>query len=177
MFLRRSALALCLALPVFGRAEEPATFPVGGLTFTRPAEWKWVPVSSPMRKAQLQVPGASADQAADVTFFYFGESGGGGVEANAQRWLKQFSGKPGAEKVEPQEINGTKVTLVTTEGTFASGMPGGPATPLENQALLGAIIEHPDGLVFVKMTGPVATVKAAREKFLAFLKTALPEKK
>ena len=53
---RPSLFALCLALPLLGRAEDPATFPVGGLTFTRPQEWKWIPVSSPMRKAQLQAP-------------------------------------------------------------------------------------------------------------------------
>ena len=33
------------------------------------------------------------------------------------------------------------------------------------------------GVLTVLKTGPTATVKAAREKFLAFLKTALPEKK
>lgn len=177
MFRRRLAPALLLALAFSARAEDPATFPVGGVTFQRPADWKWVPVSSPMRKAQLQVPGASPEKAADLTFFFFGESGGGGVEANVQRWLKQFASKEGASKTESLEINGTKVTLVSTEGTFSSGMPGGPATPLENQALLGAIIDHSQGLVFAKMTGPAETVKAAREKFLEFLKGALPAAK
>ncbi len=168
---------LLIALINLASAEEPATFPVGALTFSRPADWKWIPVASPMRKAQLQVPGASAEKAADVTFFFFGETNGGGTEANVQRWFKQFSGKDGANKTEVQDIAGTKVTLVTTEGTFSSGMPGGPTAALENQALLGAIIEEPEGFVFVKMTGPAETVKGAREKFLAFLKTALPAKK
>ena len=178
MSLRHLVLALCFATPLLALAEEPATFPVGGLTFTRPANWKWIPVSSPMRKAQLQVPGAGADQAADVTFFYFGEGGGGGVEANAQRWLKQFSGKAGAEKIEPQEINGAKVTLVTTEGTFASGMPGGPSTPLENQALLGAIDRASGGLGFRENDRPGRHCeRSARTLFLDFLKTALPAKK
>ena len=153
MPLRHLLFAIVLALPAFARAEDPATFPVGGLTFTRPADWKWIAVNSPMRKAQLQVPGTDAAKVADITFFHFGEGGAGGVEANAQRWLKQFSGKAGAEKIEPQEIGGVKVTLVSTEGTFSSGMPGGEAKAMENYALLGAMIENPDGLVFVKMTG------------------------
>ena len=177
MSLRHLFFAIVFALPAFARAEDPATFPVGGVTFTRPADWKWVPVTSPMRKAQLAVPGADAAKAADITFFHFGEDGAGGIEANAQRWLKQFSGKAGAEKTEAQEIAGVKVTLVSTEGTFSSGMPGGEAKPLENHALLGAMIENPGGLVFVKMTGPIETVKASREKFLEFLKTALAAKK
>ena len=177
MSLRHLLFAFVLAIPALVRAEDPATFPVGGLTFTRPADWKWVPVNSPMRKAQLAVPGADASKSADLTFFHFGEGGAGGVEANAQRWLKQFSGKAGAEKIEPQEIAGVKVTLVSTEGTFTSGMPGGEAKTLENYALLGAMIENPEGLVFVKMTGPVETVKASREKFIEFIKTALTAKK
>ena len=42
--------------------------------------------------------------------------------------------------------------------------------------MAGAIIENPDGNVFVKMTGPAALVKDARQKFLDFLATALPGK-
>ena len=177
MSLRHLLFAFVLAIPAITRAEDPTTFPVGGLTFTRPADWKWIAVNSPMRKAQLQVPGAEAAKFADITFFHFGEGGAGGLEANAQRWLKQFSGKAGAEKIEPQEIGGVKVTLVSTEGTFSSGMPGGEAKAMENYALLGAMIENAGGLVFVKMTGPTETVKAAREKFLEFLKTAITAKK
>ena len=47
---------------------------------------------------------------------------------------------------------------------------------MEKYALLGAIIEHPDGNVFVKMTGPAALVKESRKKFLDFISTALPAK-
>ena len=177
MSFRHLLFAAVLALPAITRAEDPTTFPVGGLTFTRPADWKWIAVNSPMRKAQLQVPGADAAKFAEITFFHFGESGAGGVEANAQRWLKQFSGNAGAEKIDPQEIAGVRVTLVSTEGTFSSGMPGGLAKTMENYALLGAMIENAEGLVFVKMTGPTETVKAAREKFLEFLKTAITAKK
>ncbi len=161
---------------VAARAEDPATFEVGGLKFARPSDWKWIEVTSPMRKAQLQVPGAAADQSADITFFHFGAGGGGDVTSNAQRWLGQFKSPEGASKIEPQEIAGTKVTLVTTEGTFSSGMPGGPATVVENAALLGAIIEGSDGSVFVKMTGPATLVKASRAKFLEFITAAIPKK-
>jgi hypothetical protein len=170
-------LALALFTTVAARAEDPAVFEVGGLKFARPADWKWVEVTSPMRKAQLKIPGASAEQSADVTFFHFGAGGGGDVTSNAQRWLAQFKSPEGAAKIEPQEIAGTKVTLVTTEGTFSSGMPGGPTTAIENAALLGAIIEGPDGNIFIKLTGPAALVKGLRAKFLEFITAALPPKK
>lgn len=173
---RLALLVLSLIGAASLHAEDPATFPVGGLTFKRPAEWTWVQVSSPMRKAQLKVTGASADDAADITFFHFGPDSGGDVQSNAQRWVAQFRDAEGKSKIDTQEIGGAKVTLVTTEGTFSSGMPGGPSTPLKDQALLGAIIEHKDGNVFVKMTGPAALVKASRQKFLDFLATALPAK-
>jgi hypothetical protein len=170
-------LALALFTTVAVRAEDPATFEVGGMKFSRPADWKWVEVTSPMRKAQLKVPGASAEQSADITFFHFGTGGGGDVTSNAQRWIAQFKSAEGASKIEPQEIAGTKVTLVTTEGTFSSGMPGGPTTPVENAALLGAIIEGAEGSVFVKMTGPAPLVKSSRAKFLEFITAAIPAKK
>jgi hypothetical protein len=175
---RLALLALCLLGAVTLRAEDPATFPVGGLTFKRPADWAWVPVNSPMRKAQLKVPGAKPDEAAEITFFHFGPESGGDVQANAQRWVSQFRGNENAAKIETQEIGGAKVTLVSTEGTYTSGgMAGGPpATTMENYALLGAIIEHTDGNVFVKMTGPAKLVKDTRKKFLDFLATALPAK-
>jgi hypothetical protein len=150
----------------------PDSFEVGGLKFSRPADWNWIPVQSPMRKAQLAVPGMGSSKTADITFFHFGPSGGGDLESNVQRWLRQFQSTAGAEKVEAKTIGGRKTTLVSTEGTFSAGMPGQPAAPMDNYALLGAIIEDPSGNVFVKMTGPKETVQAAREKFMKFLESA-----
>jgi hypothetical protein len=39
-------------------------------------------------------------------------------------------------------------------------------------ALLGAILESPGGDVFVKMTGPSATVEATSDSFLQMIETA-----
>lgn len=150
----------------------PENFEVGGLKFKRPSEWAWVPVQSSMRKAQLAVPGLGAAKSAEITFFHFGPSGGGDLDSNIQRWFRQFQSPPGVEKVEAKTLGGRKTTLVTTEGTFSAGMPGQPATPMDNYALLGAIVEDPAGNIFVKMTGPKETVQAARAKFLEFLEAA-----
>ncbi len=159
------------ALPLPAQTA-PETFPVGSLTFKRPADWAWIVPQSSMRKAQLSVPGTEAGKNADITFFHFGPSGGGDLDSNVKRWLAQFQSAPGTEKVEAKTLGGRKTTLVTTEGTFSSGMPGQPAAPMDNHALLGAIIEDPEGSIFVKMTGPKATVQAARAKFLDFLESA-----
>lgn len=147
-------------------AEGQKTFKVGEFSFANPATWEWVEVTSPMRKAQLKVPGKD-DKSADVIFFYFGESGGGGTKANIDRWLGQFV-EPREKinsKVEETKVNNRAVTYVQAEGTYKSGVPGGPTTPLPNTMLLGAILESAQGNVFIRMTGPIDVVKASRNDF------------
>ena len=157
-------------------AEDPAKFSVGSCEFSRPADWKWVQPTSPMRKAQLQIPGKDGGKPADITFFFFGGGQGGDVQANVQRWFGQFTGKPDANKIEPQEFNGVKVTLVSTEGTMKASPFGGQPDDRPDSALVGAIVEQPDGGVFVKMTGPAGLVKANRDKFIAMIKAAAGKK-
>ena len=151
-------------------AADPAAFTVGAFTFRRPAAFAWVPVNSPMRKAQLRYtdPAHPERAAADVTFFHFGPGQGGGVDQNLGRWLGQFQEKSDVLNpvLESATVNGTKVTRVRVEhGTFSSGMPGGPTTPINDYGMFGAIFESPQGDVFIKMTGPAEVVKAAAADF------------
>ena len=161
-------LLLAIALPTAARAADPVEFGVGAFPFERPSGWQWVVPSSPMRKAQLAVPGQ--DGPAEVTFFHFGAGQGGGVQANVDRWFGQFQD---AKTSQSREMAGrTGVTIVRATGNFLSGMPGGPTTPMPGYALLGAILESPEGDVFVKMTGPAATVASAGEAFLKMVNDA-----
>ncbi|HVY71442.1 MAG TPA: hypothetical protein VHH73_16025, partial [Verrucomicrobiae bacterium] len=159
-------VALFLGLAAHA-ADAPATFKVSGLSFTRPAAWEWVEVASPMRKAQFKVTGADKKESAEVIFFYFGPGNGGGTQANVDRWLSQF--QEGRDKinakVEPVKIGKSSVTYVSAEGTYMSGMPGGPKTPMANFGLLGAVIEDAEGSIFVRLTGPVALAKSANADF------------
>ncbi len=168
--------ASLLIAPVAARAADPATFTVGAFTFKRPANWTWVPVNSSMRKAQLRVanPTDPAAPAADVVFFHFGAGQGGGIDANIARWLGQFA--EGGDKVKPvietADVKGTKVTRVrVASGTFSSGMPGGPTTPMTNYGMYGAILESPQGDVFIKLTGPADLVNAAATNFEAMIQS------
>ena len=134
-----SVLLACLAATA--HAADPATFTVGAFTFKRPAAWAWVPVNSTMRKAQLHVPDPTnpSGPGADVTFFHFGAGQGGGVDANISRWLGQFEEKGDQLKpaIESADVKGTKVTRVrVASGTFSSGMPGGPTTPMTGVGLI-----------------------------------------
>ncbi len=149
------------------RAEAPATSTVGEFTFTRPAKWERVEVTSEMRKAQLKVTDADSKASADVVFFQFGPGSAGGVKANVDRWMRQFS-EPRDQinaKTEETTVGKTKITYASAEGTSKSGMPGGPLTPMPDYALLGAIMESEDGSVFIRMTGPKALVKSATADF------------
>jgi hypothetical protein len=169
LLISRFSLCVLFALASVAtlRAESPATFNVGDCNFTRPTSWEWVEPSSSMRKAQLKVTDAASKTSADVVFFEFGGGGAGGVQANVDRWLRQFS-EPREKLNSKQEevtVRKTKITYVSAEGTFSSGMPGGPTTPMTDYALQGAIIESEGGSVFVKMTGPKALVKASVAEF------------
>src|SRR4051794_37676221 len=167
---------VCLLLLNFvsSAAEGPKTFSVSEFTFTRPATFEWVPANSPMRKAELKVESKDKKDKAEVIFFYFGDSNGGGTQANVDRWLSQFK-EPREKlnsKVDTAKINNHAVTFVQAEGTYMSGMPGGPKTPQPNAMLVGAILESPKGNVFVRMTGPAGLVKEAQGECKKLIESA-----
>jgi len=124
-----------------------------------------------MRKATFEVPPSGAGEPGELSVFQFGAGKGGGIEANVERWVKQFPGlDPGDLKKSRRVANGLPVHVVEIEeGTFSSGMPGGPTTPKPGWGLLGAIVEGPDGNWFFKLTGPRATVDGARSEFFGLI--------
>jgi len=174
---------LTLAAAIFNAvaacaAEAPGNFKVGEFTFARPADWPWVESTSAMRKAQLKIESADKKDAAEVIFFYFGEGGGGGTKANIDRWLGQFEEPKDKinSKVEEIMVNGRKVTYVQAEGTYLSGMPGGPKTPQKNTVLMGAILESNQGNVFIRATGPAGLVKSSQAVFRKMVEGPLGKK-
>jgi len=128
-----------------------------------------------MRKAQLKVTDSKSKASADVIFFYFGPGNGGGTKANVERWYGQF--KEPRDKINPRSeevtIGKHKVTYVQAEGTYMSGMPGGPQTPMPGFALAGAIVEAEQGSVFVRMTGPKELVNVSLAEFKKMVESGL----
>lgn len=161
-----------LALVVLAAAQAPQA---GGVTWTAPAAWTAEPPRSSMRVVTYRIPAAAGDaEPAELGVFFFGPGGeGGSVDANVQRWIGQFAPENGAAKPSQrvETVNGIRVTRVSAEGTYASGMPGGPSTPKPRYALLGAIAEGPGGNVFFKLTGPRKTVEKAAPQFDALLRS------
>ena len=156
-------LLLSLAFAAAAQAADPVQVTVGSFVFTRPETWGWVIPASLMRKAQLSVPAVDGSAPGEVVFFHFGAGQGGSVQANVDRWFKQFS--DGSTDARTERVGNTKVTFVRASGIFSSGMPGGPTTPLKDYAMRGAILESPAGDVYVKMTGPQVVVKLAEPAF------------
>lgn len=166
------ALVAAVALPFAAYATGTAGN-VGGLNWTVPTEWKQEAGARPMRAATYKIPvakGAPAEEG-ELAVFYFGQGQGGGIDANVQRWIGQFTqpdGKPSTEraKTKKDKTNGMPVTTVDLTGTYTASMgPMAPATDKPDFRMLGAIVEGPQGAVFFKMTGPKATVSAAEKGF------------
>lgn len=165
----RTVLFAVVALAFLGETRAESV-KVEAFTFAVPDGWRSVTPSSPMRKAQLEI--ARGPDKAEVTFFHFGAEQGGSAADNVARWYAQFPGSEEKRITENVQVGPVKITFAMTEGTFNSGMPGGPTTPMEGYALCGAILETATGNVFVKMTGPNAVVKASTEAFKKMISDA-----
>jgi len=160
------------------RASGSASTDAGGVKWTAPKRWVLGP-EKPMRAATYRVPAAGADKEdGECAVFFFGPGQGGGVEANIERWIGQFEqpdGKPSGERAKRQKemINGLGVTTIDLGGTYAGGGPmmGAAGQKKTGYRLLGAIVDGPQGAVFFKLTGPAATVAAARGEFDGLLRS------
>lgn len=153
-----AVLGLAIAAPAADTTELEAS----GLTFKHPSTWTKVPSASAMRLATIEIKVEGEEQPLKMGVFAFNAAGG--VQANVDRWLKQFSPEPKPEtKVDEIDAGGTKVTLVTATGTFNDMMAGKGAQ--ENTTLLGAIIPAGENNVFLKLTGPKAGVAKVADEF------------
>src|SRR5882672_11239896 len=156
-------LLTCAAAVLFGESEA-------GLKWTAPAGWK-AEAPRPMRAATYIVPPSAGDtDSAECGVYFFGAGGGGGVQANLDRWKGQVlgaGGKPAEAKIAKRTVHGLPVTTIETSGEY-TGM-GGPMaaskTTKPGYRLLGAIVEGPGGNLFIKFTGPAKTIAANQQKF------------
>jgi hypothetical protein len=160
--------------PVFS-----APFRLAGLELLFPEKWQSVPPSSAMRQGQWNIPATKkGSEAGEMTAFYFGAGQGGDTASNVTRWLRSLSkpdGSPIAGQTTSRMVKGIKITQVSGYGTFASGMPGTPATPKTNYGLAGAILEGSEGSIFLKMTGPEDLIKANLDVFTKALDSVTPK--
>ena len=147
---------------------------VPGARFDRPDGWEFNEPSSSMRLAEAGISGPGGE--ALLTAFFFGEGGGGDVDANLQRWAGQIVAEAGTTPVRNAfDVGGYSVSTIAVEGTLQpSRMGGGPTEAAPDSKLIGAVVEGPDGPWFFKITGPAATVTAAEPAFDAMLRSVRP---
>jgi hypothetical protein len=153
----------------------------GGLRWTAPSGWK-SEGAQPMRAATYHVAPVAGDKAsAECAVYFFGTGQGGSVDANLERWKSQFrgpGGKPAPAQIAKRTIHGLTVTTIDASGEY-TGMGGPMATGSQAVAgyrLLGAIIEGPEGNLFVKFTGPAKTIASSQQTFKQLLESFQREK-
>ncbi len=159
----------------------PSAAPQAALKFDAPENWKPERPANTMRVAQYVIPRVEGDsEDGQFVVFFFGVGGGGGTQANLDRWRSQFTTEDGqpvpdsAVVSEVIQVGDIKVTLLDIAGSYSATamMPGaatGPAKP--NQRMLAAVAEFDQGPYFIRATGPTATISANREAFMKLIQS------
>lgn len=179
---RRSLLAVvavCFAGVAFAADEEKSKndgkelrdVKVEDLVLKIPADWKQQPPANRLRLAQFDIPKAEGDeQPTEMVVSFFGGTGGG-VDANIERWISQFTNSGRKATVTQGKSKLGPYYLVNIAGTYK--MPIGPpiqgrTQEMPNSRMLGIILEREaQGNYFLKMAGPDKTVAAQEDALRA----------
>lgn len=146
----------------------------GELGYTALEHWEKQDTSHPMRLDQYLISknGLNAELA---VYFFPGKVRG--VEANLDRWDKQFKDDSSKLVHSLKQFNqgGLPITIALFEGTYIKNlrpmMPNSPTKEISNQAMLGTIVETKEGLWFFKMLGDKELVLNESQSFQDFVKT------
>lgn len=145
----------------FGKEEKHS--------MTVPATWT---TSEPggMRAIEVVVPKTGTDKE-DGEIAVFIMKGAGGVKGNVSRWSGGFGGDASVKSTkEVKSAAGKAATVVEIEGDYKGMGKDGPMKEAKpGYKLLGAIFED-DG-VYIKFTGPKATVEASKAAFDKMVET------
>ncbi|MDA1193821.1 MAG: hypothetical protein O2894_01415 [Planctomycetota bacterium] len=144
-------------------AMEPAA---PQLEWQTPAGWEQQPGSAgSMRVGSWRIAG---DATADCSLVVLPGSAGG-IAANVNRWRGEMGldalDAPGIAELPRRALLGGQAVALDLEGTFSGGRGGGE--PIAEARLLGLVYEESSRSVFLKFTGPAATVEAQRAAFEA----------
>lgn len=147
------------------------TVKAGGITLKVPEAWKEKESSSSFRAAEIEVPGVGEDKTpGELVVFHF-QGGGGGVQANVDRWIGQFESDGRKVKVFQGKSAQGEYTLVELTGTYKK--PIGPpvqmkSKPMPGWRVLGVVLQTADGgPYFIKLDGPDKTIAGAANDFRA----------
>jgi hypothetical protein len=145
-------------------AAAPEAAPVAPpFKYQVPPGWKEIPPTSQFYILSFRA--ADKDGKVDINVSVFpGE--GGGLEANVNRWRKQF----GLEPLTSAQVNNLPdVAIGNAKGKLVDIT--GPEAPPQNNRVLGAILIREADSLFFKMMGPSDRVGRERPAFESFLKS------
>ena len=166
-----SATLTLLVLAIAARAGDVE---MDGLKSKTPDNWKAGKTTSPMQKAVFVLPKADGDpEDASVIIYFFGVGGGGSLEANIDRWKKQFNAPAGDNaKVDKSKVGDVDVTTVDVAGTYRFTVRPGDENVTEkpNFRMVGVYFGSKNGPYYIKFVGPAKTVERHKKDFDEWLK-------
>lgn len=155
-------------------AAETKEVKIEDITLNAPATWKQEPPANRLRLAQFKIPAVEGDkEPAELVVSSF-PGGGGGIDANLERWVKQFQGEGRKVKITFGACPQGEYYFSEISGTYnrSIGPPiAGRTEAVPGSRSLGVILVVAKGdakeAYFLKLTGPDKTVAAAAEGFRA----------
>ena len=125
------------------------------------------------RVAQYKVPLAEGDEKGEIVFYvsqFGGPAGGGSVDANIERWKKQFKDAEDP-KTDKFDVGEFKIHTLDISGTYLGG-PGSAGGETPDYRLMAAVVEtKSDGKYFVRLAGSKKSVGAQADHFNKVLKS------
>jgi hypothetical protein len=176
MMMRTLTLTLLgLTLAAGARAADKGdVVEIDGLKSAAPTAWKKGAPANQFQYAVFTLPKADGDKEdASLTVYFFGQGGGGGVDANLKRWQGMFK-PPAGENAKPEKfkVSDVPVTKLDVQGTYLF-----KARPIDPKAeekpdfrMVGVIFESKNGPYFMRLVGPAKTVEAHKKEFDEWLK-------
>ena len=147
--------------------EETVEVKLKDLVLNLPKSWAESDTVNSMRLATYEIPAADGDKdKGELAISTFGGDGGG-VAANVDRWVGQFSPDGREASIKKGMAGKNAYHIADIAGTYQK--PVGPprdrkTVPAEGYRMLGVIITlEGKGVYFLKLTGPDASVKAQAE--------------
>jgi hypothetical protein len=162
---KKRAAAKTLALP----PTDPGLAVFLGYEAPTDPTWRWERPRNSMRLMNWVIPAPPGAEPAELTVTHFPEASGNTREANIRRWSSQFRGDdlPPQPEIASLTVADMPVTLVELQGEYL-GMGGG--WHKADYIMLVAMVESPQGSIFIKMLGESQTIESARHAYMKMIK-------
>jgi hypothetical protein len=163
-----AALTANVAIVASAQAQEksekqlPKTFVIAdAYKLTAPEGWVSKQPRTKIVEHEFAVPAVKGDEL-DGRVTVMGAAGS--IDANIERWHKQFTQPDGSAtkdkaKVEKKKVAGQEIIVVDIAGNYMdSPGPQAPGVERKDYRMLAAIVQTKNGNVFIKFYGPQKTV-------------------